>query len=130
MAITKTILKLTHIDAVVKIVNDSSTPASVTIAVATDLKRADETQTGTIDVRLSTVEYGLGTGGGKIMRSTADVLEMPASNHGMFTYELGNDPTQSNQDLVVTIGQGTVFIRLLKVAGYVPTFKPEQNGGY
>jgi hypothetical protein len=129
MAITKTILKLTHIDAVVKVVNTAAS-ASVTIALATDLLRSDETLSGTLDVRLSTVEYGIGTGGGNIVRNSVDVLEMPAANHGMFTYELANDPTQSASDLVVTIGQGTAFIRLLKVNGYKPNFTPEQKGGY
>jgi hypothetical protein len=128
--VTKTILKLTHIDAVVKVVNNTGSSASVTISLATDLLRSDETLSGSLDVRLSTVEYGIGSGGGSIVRNAVDVLELPATNHGMFTYELGNDPTQKDQDIVVTIGQGTCFIRLLKVSGYSPNFKPEQNGGY
>jgi hypothetical protein len=94
------------------------------------LLRTDETLSGTLDVRLSTVEYGIGTSGGNITRNAVDVLELPAANHGMFTYELGNDATQSSQDLTVTMGQGTMFIRLLKVSGYAPTFTPEQKGGY
>lgn len=129
MAITKTLLKLTHRDAVVKIVNDS-TSASVTIALATDLLKGDETLSGTLDVRLSAVDYGIGTSGGRIVRNAVNVLEMPANNHGCFPHEYANDPTQSDKDLVVTIGQGTVVIHLLKVNGYHANFQPEQNGGY
>lgn len=127
MAITKTVIKLTHQEAIIKIVNDS-TAASVTIGCATDLVRSDETQSGTIDVRLSRVEYGLAAGG-RIVRNAINVLEIPTGD-GAFEYTGFNDATQSAQDLVVTIGQGTAFIRLLKVNGYKPNFQPEQKGGY
>lgn len=127
MAITKTVIKLTHQEAIVKVVNDS-TAASVTIGVATDLLRSDETLSGTIDVRLSRVEFGAAAGG-RIVRNTINVLEIPAGD-GAFEYTGFNDGTQGAQDLVVTIGQGTLFIRLLKVNGYKPNFQPEQKGGY
>jgi hypothetical protein len=129
MAITKTLLKLTHRDAVVKIVNDS-TSASVTIALATDLLKGDESLVGSLDVRLSAVDYGIGTSGGRIVRNSVNVLELPANNHGTFAHEYANDPTQKGSDLVVTMGQGTCIIHLLKVDGYKATFQPELNGGY
>jgi hypothetical protein len=129
MAITKTLLKLTHRDAVVKIVNDS-TSASVTIDIDVDLLKSDETLSGSLDVRLSAVDYGIGTSGGNIKRNNVNVLEMPANNHGCFPHEYANDPTQKDKDLVVTIGQGTVVIHLLKVDGFKANFQPELNGGY
>jgi hypothetical protein len=52
---------------------------------------------------------------------------MPAANHGLFTHDTCNDPTQKASDLVVTLGQGTALIRLLKVSGYQATKRPEQG---
>ena len=129
MAITKTLIKHTHRDAIVKIVNDS-TSNSITIDIDVDLLKADETLSGALDVRLSCVDYGLGTGGGKIVRNSVNVLEMPANNHGHFPHQYANDPTEKASDLVITMGQGTMVIHLLKVNGYRANFQPELNGGY
>ena len=127
MAITKTVLKLTHNESYVKVTNDTAGAASVTIGLATDLLRSDETLVGSLDVRLSTVEYGLGAAGGNIKRNAIDVLEMAPNNHGTFSHDTCNDATQKNQDLVVTIDKGITIIRLLKVAGYQPVKRPEQG---
>jgi hypothetical protein len=129
MAITKSVIKLTHQEAFVKIINDTATAGPITIALATDLLKGDETLSGALDVRLSSVEYGLNANGGRIIRNGVNVLEMPAANHGLFTHDTCNDPTQKASDLVVTLGQGTVIIRLLKVTGYLPNNRPAQGVG-
>jgi hypothetical protein len=125
MAITKSVIKLTHQEAYVKVINDTAGPASVTIDLDVDLKKTNETISGALDVRLSTVEYAVAAAS-KIVRNAVNVLQLPAQ-HGTFEHLTCNDATQSGQDLVVTMDQGTVVIRLLKVSGFLPNFRPAQG---
>lgn len=127
MAITKSVIKLTHQEAYVKVINDAASSDSITIDIDVDLLKPNEELSGKpLDVRLSTVEYGM-AGAGRIVRNSVNVLEMIANEHGSFDHDTCNDATQKDKDLVVTMGQGTMVIRLLKVAGFQPKFRPEQG---
>lgn len=129
MAISKTIIKLNHIEAVVKVVNDVAGAASSTIALATDLLKSNEDLDGrTPLVNLGAIECSCAINSEiNITRGGAVVTNM-FENTEQFELPWTADPQNNSSDLVVNFtGKGTVYLRLLKIQGYRPKFRPEQG---
>lgn len=129
MAISKTVIKLTHIEAVVKIVNDVAGAASATISLSTDLLKSNEELTGeTPVVNLGTVDVGLSNGTEATITRGGTLISNMYENTLGYLMEFGADPTQNTSDVVVNFtGKGTMFVRLFKIKGYRPLFRPEQG---
>ena len=129
MAISKTVIKLTHIEAVVKIVNDVAGAASATISLATDILKSNEELTGeTPVVNLGTVDVGLSNGTEATITRGGVLISNMYENTLGYLMEFGADPTQNTADVVVNFtGKGTMFVRLFKIKGYRPLFRPEQG---
>lgn len=129
MAISKTVIKLTHIEAVVKIVNDVAGAATTTIDLDVDLLKSNEELTGeTPVVNLGTIDVGLANNAeATITRNNVLISNMFENTLG-YLMEFGADPTQNTSDVVVSFtGKGTMFVRLFKIKGYRPLFRPEQG---
>lgn len=129
MAISKTIIKLTHVEAVVKVINDAASPASATISLATDLLKSNEELTGeTPVVNLGTVDVGIANGGEATITRGGVLISNMFENTLGYLMEFGADPTNNTSDVVVNFtNKGTMFIRLFKIKGYRPLFRPEQG---
>lgn len=129
MAISKTVIKLTHTEAVVKIVNDVAGAASATISLSTDLLKSNEELTGeTPVVNLGTVDVGLSNGTEATITRGGTLISNMYENTLGYLMEFGADPTQNTSDVVVNFtGKGTMFVRLFKIKGYRPLFRPEQG---
>jgi len=127
MAISKTIIKLSHIESVIKVVAD--TAGTVTIGVATDLLKSNEELDGaTPKVNIGAIDSAISNN--TIVTVTRNgVLDMNLfENTENLLMEYGADPTNNTFDIVVTTtGACTVYFRLLKLQGYRPLFRPEQG---
>jgi hypothetical protein len=129
MAITKTVLKQNHIEALVKVVNDVSDAASATFTLATDLLKSNEELTGVSPVvNISSIECTISVGSeASITRNSVVILNM-FENTDRFEMAFGADSQNNTSNITVNFtGKGTVYIRLLKLAGYRPLFRPEQG---
>lgn len=129
MAITKYIQKNTHLDTIIKIVNEGGA-ASTTIGLLTDLLRSNETQRPgvTPKVSVSSIELSIAAGSKlRFIRGGITTTILFSETESM-TNEYSADSQNSDQDIVVDFtGEGMVTIRLLKVAGYMPNFRSEQG---
>lgn len=128
MAIRKVIIKNNHMEAVVKIVNDADASNSVTIALATDLLKSNESLTGqALDVAIRNIEWTLadGTGVATIVRNGVTIQRLHSTNVLQQSY--GADHEQSSHNIVVNMTGGTIIMHLLKSQGYAGNFKPEQG---
>lgn len=133
MAVTKTILKLTERDAVVKVAGGSG---SATIDLQTDLKRANETLGATQRVSVCGVQW-TGTAEAVIAIARNGVTIMTLNCGAAGALEMNGqmmipDDIQSDQDLVVTAtGTATeVWIRLKKISGYTSMVETSEFGSY
>ena len=129
MAISKTIIKMNHIEAIVKVVNDVASPGSVTFVLATDLLKSNEQLNGrTPIVNIGQVEASLAdTGESSIVRGGVVINNVFENTLG-FEMNWGADTQKNTSDIVVNMStKGTMYIRLLKVDGYMPLFRPEQG---
>lgn len=127
MAISKTIVKMNHIEALVKVVADAA--GSVTIDLDVDLLKSNEVLNGeTPIVNIGAIEHATANGGvTTITRNGTLVMNMFENTVG-FELPWGADTQLNTNDIVVALSAaGTVYIRLLKVKGYAPTFRPEQG---
>lgn len=127
MAVTKYIVKQNHIEAIVKVVAD--TAGSATITLATDLKKSNEELFGGApQVNISAMEVSVQTGTEmNITRGGTLILNYFENSDG-FEMPWTADPQNNTSDIVVTFtGKGTAYIRLLKMKGYRPLFRPEQG---
>jgi hypothetical protein len=129
MAITKYIQKNTHLDAVVKVVNEGG-GASTTIGLLTDLLKNNETQRPGVTprVNVSSMELSIAAGSKLTISRGGVTTTMLFSETESLTNEFSADSQGNDQDIVVTFtGEGMLSLRLLKVAGYMPNFRPEQG---
>lgn len=129
MAITKTIIKMNHIEALVKVINEDAAEASTTISLNGDLLKSNEELTGEpIIVHLSAITSSLGNEVEVNIKRNNTIIASIFENDADHLMEYGADPTHPSSNVVVEFtGKGTVFIRLLKVRGYRPLFRPEQG---
>lgn len=118
MAAVTTVLKLTQVQGVVKVHGENSD--SATIALATTLKKATETQSSPeVNIR-------------RIFWSTDKNADITITRNGIVCWDLfGNgeldfhgfaDTEQNDADLVIDFnnGHGTIIVEVTKVSGYGP----------
>lgn len=135
MAVTKTILKKTHQEAVIKI---AGTGAAATISLVDDIvaagQVADEeaSQSATI---VGVTWTGAANGVVEIKRNDAVIMTLQANAAGMLYFDgqsMIPDAVESLSDVVVTISgaQAECWLKLRKTGGYKTTVEPEQYGPY
>ena len=73
MAVTLDTLKLTQVQGVVAVREDGNTPAAGTIALATTLKKATETQSSPV-VNIGAIHWALGSGVTGTVTRNSEVL--------------------------------------------------------
>lgn len=128
MAITKTVIKQNNIEAIVKVVNDTSDSASITIGLATDLLKSNEELFGTQIVNLGSSESSIQVGTEANITRNNQVIVNFFENTEQFEMGFGADTQNNTYDLTVNFtGKGTIYMRLLKIGGYRPLFRPEQG---
>lgn len=126
MAISKTVIKLNHIEAVVKIVNDTAVDATIAIDLDVDLLKPNEVIEGTVKVAISQMEFSVAEAAFiTITRNAVPVYVLSSTE--AFDLSYGADHTEEQSDILVTMGKGTLLIRLLKADGFEPKFRPEQG---
>lgn len=133
MAVTKTILKNTNLETVVKI---SGTAASATISLATDCLASTQALSGatqTVDIITSQVT-GLLNSSITVVRNSLPVLAFAPENNGLFNFE-GNgyrDTVGNTSDIVVTIAgaEAHIYLTLRKVGGYATKVEEATYGAY
>lgn len=133
MAVTKTVLKLSERDAVVKVAGGAGT---ATIALATDLKKSNEEVAEAQEVVISGVQW-TGTTDGLITISRNDVTIMTLNCGAAGALEMQGqamipDSIEADQDIdVTTTGTATeVWIRLKKISGYTSAVETSEFGQY
>jgi hypothetical protein len=133
MAVTKTIIKNTNNETIVKV---SGTAASATIALATDCLAATQALDGatqTVDI-VSCQVTGLLTSAITIVRNSVPVLAFAGENSAIFDYEGQGfrENVQNTKDLVVTISgaEAHIYITLRKIGGYVSKVETAAYGAY
>lgn len=132
-----TYLKKTHQEVVAKVQGDSG---SVTINLATNLLPAAGQQLlsgGTPTVNITGVTWtGVGATDIHIDRNNVRVMTLPGgASIGQLLFDgqtMVPETSNNTSNIVVTItgGQGEVWLRLHKIAGYQTTIEPEQFGHY
>ncbi len=128
MAITKTVIKQNHIEAIVKVVNDTTDSASITISLSTDLLKSNEEIVGIPIVNLGSSESSIQVGTEANITRNNQVIVNFFENTEQFEMPWGADTQNNTSDLVVNFtGKGTIYMRLLKIAGYRALFRPEQG---
>ena len=127
MAVTKTIVKLNHLEALVKVV--ATTPGTETITLAGDLLKSNEELSGdTIRVNYGASEVTVQVGTELNITRNGVVICNYFENAEGFEMPWSADPQENTGDIVVTFtGKGTIYMRLLKLYGYRPKFRPEQG---
>jgi len=121
MAVTKTIIKNTNQETIVKV---GGTAGSATIALATDClatTQALDGATQSVDIVTAQVN-GLLSSSITIVRNAIPVMAFAPENSGVFNFE-GNgfrDSVENTKDIVVTVSgaEAHVYLTLRKVGGY------------
>jgi len=133
MAVTKTIIKNTNQETIVKV---GGTAGSATIALATDCLASTQALDGatqTADIVTCQVT-GLLTSAVTIVRNSVPVLAFAPENNGLFDFEgQGHrDSIENTKDLVVTISgaEAHIYITLRKIGGYATKVEPATYGSY
>jgi len=134
MAVTKTIMKKTHQEAVVKV---AGTAAAATIDLAGDLVASGQVLDGEIQkVSIVGATWTGGTNGIiSIQRGNDVVMTLQANAAGMLFFDgqtMIPDNIGEASNIVVTISgaQAECWLKLRKVSGYKTTIEPEQFGPY
>lgn len=134
MAVTKTVLKKVHQEAVVKV---AGTDAAATISLANDLLPSTQVLDGdTQTVSITGATWTGATNGiATISRGGVTVMTLQANAAGTLSFDgqtMIPDTIGSTSDIVVTISgaQTECWLKLRKVSGYKTTVEPEQFGSY
>lgn len=134
MAVTKTIMKKTHQEAVIKI---AGTAAAATVDLSVDVTAAGQVLDG--DIQRASITGVTWTGGTNgvitITRNNVVVMTLQANAAGMMFFDgqtMIPDNTEEASDIVVTISgaQAECWLKIRKVSGYKTTVEPEQFGSY
>ena len=127
MAVTKTVLKQNHIEALVKVVADAAGSATVDLDV--DLLKPNEELSGEVpQVNLAAIEHSTAVGGVTTITRGGVLINNMFENTQGFELPWGADSQNNTSDIVVAFSAaGTVYLRLLKLKGYRPLFRPEQG---
>jgi len=134
MAVTKTILKNTNNETVVKI---AGTAASTTIDLQTDLLASTQALDGaTQTVNIAGVQWvGLSAATVTITRNSVNVLTLPGGGADYMEFAAGNgfvDTVENTSDIVVTIAgaEAQCYLVLRKVGGYATKVETAVFGAY
>lgn len=135
MAVTKTVIKKTHQEAVVKV---AGTAAAATISLATDLVAAGQIADTEASQNVSIVGVtwtGATNGIVEIKRNDVVIMTLQANAAGMLYFDgqsMIPETVESLSNIVVTISgaQAECWLKLRKVSGYKTTVEPEQYGPY
>lgn len=133
MAVTKTVIKNTHNEAVVKV---AGTAAGATITLATDILSSNQVVDGaTQTVNLVGVHVtGLLGSSITIARNSVNILTAAGENGGYFDFKQQGfvDNIQNTRDIVVTIAgaEAQAYLVLHKVGGYAPTIELASFGAH
>lgn len=133
MAVTKTIIKNTNLETVVKI---GGTAGSATITLATDCLASTQTLSGgtqTVDIITAQVTGNLNSAI-NVVRNSIAVLAFAPENNGLFNFE-GNgfrDTVANTSDIVVTVAgaEAHIYLTLRKVGGYATKVEEATYGAY
>jgi hypothetical protein len=135
MAVTKTVLKKTQTEAVVKV---AGTADSATIDLDVDLVAATELAgtAGSQLVNITSLQWAGASGGTiTITRNSVVIATLQANAAGELDFGgqmMVPDTVENDQNIVVTISgaQAECWMRLRKAAGYNTKIQPEQYGIY
>jgi hypothetical protein len=135
MALTKSILKLTETEAVVKVAGNGGT---ATIDIQADILDSNQAISGaTQTVNITGVRWG-GENANVIAvsRNSTRVLTLPTEQADMISFdgqELPSENTANTFDIeVAQTGTGYVelYLKLRKVSGYAPKVEDAEFGSY
>ena len=133
MAVTKTVLKKTQQEAIVKV---GGTDGSAVIDIAADLLSHNQQLSGDpvlVDIVGAEVS-GLLNNAVTITRNGVPILAFAGENNGAFDFEgMGfRDSIENNQNITVTIAgaEGHIYLTLRKVAGFNSTVEAGRFGSY
>ena len=129
MAIVKTIIKMNHIEALVKVTNDTAVAGSATIDLNVDLLKSNEELSGApVLVNLGATEVAVPVGAEINITRGAAYIHNYFENAEGYEMPWGADTQANDTDITVNFtGKGTIYMRLLKISGFRPKFRPEQG---
>lgn len=135
MALTKSILKLSDGEAVVKVAGNGG---SATIDLQTDLLCANQALEATQTVTITGVRWnGENANVLSVTRNGVRVLTLPTEQADYIAFdgqELPPENTQSTSDVLVEQSFGTgyveIYLKLRKVSGYAPKIETAAYGPY
>jgi hypothetical protein len=134
MAVTKTILKNTNQESVVKI---AGTAASATIDLSVDLLAGSQALDGaTQRVNIAGVQWvGLPDAAITITRNSVNILTLPGGGADYMEFAAGNgfvDNIENASDIAVTIAgaEAQCYLVLRKVSGYATKVETAVYGAY
>jgi hypothetical protein len=133
MAVTKTIIKNTNQETIIKV---GGTAGSATISLTTDCLASTQALDGatqTVDI-VTAQSNGLLTSAITVVRNSVAIMAFAPENSGTFNFE-GNglrDTVQNTKDIVVTISgaEAHIYLTLRKVGGYATKVETAQFGSY
>ena len=134
MAVTKTVLKNTNNETIVKI---AGTAASSTITLNSDCLASTQALDGaTQTVNIVGFQFtGLASSTITIARNSVNIITVAAEGHDSIEFAAGNgfsDTIQNTSDIVVTIGgaEAQLYLTLRKVGGYATKVEEAVYGAY
>ena len=133
MAVVKTVMKNTPVEAVVKV---QGTAAAATISLATDLLGSTEVIEGTPSASISGVVWSGGTDGIiQITRNSVVIMTLQTTAAGMMEFNgqmMIPDNIEAASDIVVTISgaQCECWLRIKKNTGYKSKIETSVFGQY
>lgn len=135
MAVTKTVLKKTHQEAVIKV---AGTAAGETISLASDLLATGQALNGaTQTVNIVGVTWTGAANGiitiGRGVSGATTVMTLQANSCNQLDFagqEMIPDTIANTTDITVTISgaQAECWLKVRKISGYKTTIEPEQFG--
>lgn len=134
MAVTKTILKNTNQETIIKV---SGTAAAATINLATDLLAATQALSGdTQTVNIAAVQWvGLSGAAITVTRNSINVLTLPGGGADYLEFAAGSgfvESTENTSDITVTIAgaEAQCYIVLRKAGGFATKVETAVFGAY
>jgi len=134
MAVTKTVIKNTNTEAVIKV---AGTDAAATIDLQTDLLNSSQALDGaTQTVNILSLNWtGANNGVATISRGGVTIATLQANAAGMMYFDgqsMAPDTIGNTADIVVTISgaQTECWLRVRKAGGYAPKVEDATYGSY
>lgn len=133
MAVTKTVIKKTQQEAIIKI---SGTDGNATIDISADLLSHNQALSGdTVRVDIvGAMVTGLLTSAITVVRNSVPVLAFAGENSTLFDFEGQGfrDSTQNDKNIVVAISgaEAHIYLTVRKVAGFNSTIEGGRFGSY